>query len=442
VAFQTVRGMKDILPGEVGQWQLVEALARDFFPRFGYQEVRLPLLEKTELFVRGIGQTTDVVEKEMYTLTDVSGDSLSLRPEATAQICRAFVEHNIHKQEPVWKVFTIGPMFRHERPQKGRYRQFHQINCEVIGPGEGEADAELIAMLIGFLEQCRTGRLAIRINSLGCPRCRPAYRAKLIDFLKDRRGELCPDCRRRLEANPLRVLDCKQPGCAEIVAQAPASADNLCPECASSFVLVRERLALLEIEAVLDHRLVRGLDYYVGTTFEVVSDKLGGQDAVAGGGRYDGLIQALGGPDVPGTGFAIGLERLLLLAEMEGRDQRPAVFIGVVGGERAREFGVEVAHKLRLTGQARVLMDLAPRSLKAQLRAADKVGALGFFFTGDEELASGRAVLRNLRSGEEVSVSTQTAAASAADISAALNGPWGQGVAPGPREDGEGKGDR
>ena len=400
--FQTIKGMKDILPEETGSWRMVEELAREFFPRFGYREIRSPILEKTELFVRGIGQATDVVEKEMYTFTDLSGDSLTLRPEATAQLCRAYVEHKQYNLSGGWKVFTIGPMFRHEKPQKGRFRQFHQIDAEVMGVEEGRVDAELIGMLVAFLETCRLGRVTVRLNSLGCRECRPAYREKLKAFLEERKESLCSECRRRLDLNPLRVLDCKQEKCREVVKNAPASADHLCAKCESAFRVVRQGLDSLEVKYDLDNRLVRGLDYYVGTTFEVVSDKLGGQDAVCGGGRYDGLIEEVGGPSQAATGFAIGIERLLLLSDLEPPLLEPDLFLALLGAE-AEERGLKISHQLRLGGLS-VVLEPEGKSLKAQMRRAGKLKAKAVLILGPEEIENKRAILKTMEDGEQRSL--------------------------------------
>ncbi len=397
--FQAIRGMKDILPEETGQWRMVEDLAREFFPRFGFHEVRSPILEKTELFIRGIGETTDVVEKEMYTFTDRSGDSLTMRPEATAQLCRVYVEHKLYNQPGGWKVFTMGPMFRHERPQKGRFRQFHQIDAEVMGVDEGLVDAELIGMLVAFLEACQVGRVTVRLNSLGCKECRLAYREKLVAFLKEREEGLCDECRRRLELNPLRVLDCKQPSCQAIVKDAPSSADHLCGKCESAFELVRRGLDSLKVEYNLDNRLVRGLDYYVGTTFEVVSDKLGGQDAVCGGGRYDDLIEEVGGPPQAATGFAIGIERLLLLSDLEPPPEEADLFMAMLG-DQAEEMGLKISHRLRLGG-LKVVLEAEGKSLKAQLRRAGKMGVRAVLILGPEEIKAGQAVLKIMEGGEQ-----------------------------------------
>lgn len=395
--YQAIRGMKDILPGEVERWQAIEALAREFFPRFGYREVRSPILEKTDLFVRSIGEATDVVEKEMYTFTDLSGDSVTMRPEATAQMCRTYVEHKLHAQGGGWKAFTIGPMFRYERPQKGRFRQFHQIDVEVFGQAEGLIDAELIGMLVGFLERCKVGNVTVRLNSLGCKECRPDYREVLIGWLKEREEKLCEDCKRRLTLNPLRVLDCKKKTCRQVVDGAPAAVDHLCRKCEDSFAVVRTGLDGLEINYVLDNRLVRGLDYYVGTTFEVTSDKLGGQDAVCGGGRYDDLIAEIGGPAQPGTGFAIGIERLLLLSEIEAPKPRPWFFIAPLE-EKDQVWALKIANKLRKAGMT-VELVLENKSLKAQMKRANKTKSRLVIMRGPDEREKDQALIRNLDTG-------------------------------------------
>lgn len=405
--YQAVRGMKDILPDEIGRWQQVKAVAREYFARYGYLEVSQPILEKTDLFVRGIGETTDVVEKEMYTLTDISGDSLTMRPEATAQLCRGYVENKIYAQPGGWKVYTIGPMFRHERPQKGRLRQFHQIDCECIGLDDPQVDAEMIALLVGFLDRVGVSGTKVKVNSLGCPNCRPAYRQQLIDFVSHRRDELCPDCNRRLDKNPLRVLDCKVAGCKAVVDGAPAAIDHLCDDCRTNFEAVRQGLDALEVNYEIDNRLVRGLDYYVKTTFEVVSDRLGGQDAVAGGGRYDGLVAELGGPDHGGTGFAIGLERLLIVSDLPQPDQRPDLYLAPIGPE-ARAAAFKLAQALRQVdrpgGGLKVVLEPEDKSLKAQLRRANKLAARQVLIVGQSELESGRAGLKNMADGEQIEI--------------------------------------
>ena len=298
-----IKGFADLFPPESDAFTRMEATARDIFFRYGYKELRTPVLERTELFSRGIGTETDVVQKEMYTFPDRKGRSLTLRPEATAGVIRAFVESG--RNETVSKLFTCGPMFRYERPQKGRMRQFHQINCECVGPAEPWADAELIVMAMRFLTALGIEGLSLHLNSLGCPECRPAYRNELSRWLSGLDPEaLCEDCRRRMITNPLRVLDCKVPSCKEHTEQAPRILDHNCPACAEHFAVTRRLLDEQGIPYVIDHRLVRGLDYYTRTTFEVISSRIGAQGTVAGGGRYDGLVAQLGGPNLPGLGFA------------------------------------------------------------------------------------------------------------------------------------------
>ncbi len=380
---------------EVGKWQFIEATARRVFDCFGFDEIKTPVLEKTELFVRSIGETTDIVEKEMYTFADRGGDMLSLRPEATAGVLRAYVENKLHAQPGPHRLFTIGPMFRRERPQKGRLRQFHQLNCEVLGDEGPLVDAELLVMLDHLLKELGLRNVEIVLNSLGCPECRPAFRQALSAFLRGRAGELCPDCQRRLERNPLRVLDCKAEGCRQAAQGAPSIAEHLCPACADHLAQVRGMLAAAGVQYKIDPKLVRGLDYYVRTTFEALAGDLGAQNAVAGGGRYDGLIQALGGPAEGGVGFGCGLERLALLLADDPRWRRePALFVAALGaGPRAWAF--ELTQRLRRAG-LRVEMMSQDKSLKAQMRRADKLGARRALIVGEQELADGVAQLKDM----------------------------------------------
>ena len=327
MSLQALKGFKDVLPGESEKWAFLEQTARKIFQNYGYAEIKTPILEKTELFARTIGAATDIVEKEMYTFADRSGDSVTLRPEATASVLRAFIEHHLHTQQPLQKLFSIGPMFRHERPQKGRLRQFHQINAECLGSSSPYTDAEIILLLIRILKAVGLADIRLRLNSLGCPACRPSFAAALQDFFEDRQGSFCEDCRRRITTNPLRVFDCKVERCQEFLREAPTIPDFCCPACRDHFERVQELLSPWEIPIVLDPRLVRGLDYYCRTTFEVSAAHLGAQDAVAGGGRYDGLLKTLGGPDLPAIGFAIGVERAaLLLGEDPHGKQIPLFF--------------------------------------------------------------------------------------------------------------------
>jgi histidyl-tRNA synthetase len=388
-----IKGMNDILPGDIETWQHLEEQARRVFGAFGYREIRVPVAEKTELFCRSIGETTDIVEKEMYTFTDKGGTSMTLRPEGTAPVMRAFIQHKLHALDPVSKLYYIGPMFRHERPQKGRYRQFHQIGAEVIGIDDPKIDAQVLTMLSHYFMTTKIPDVSLQINSLGCPECRPNYREALIDFLEQRLSCLCTDCQRRYTSNPLRVLDCKVPGCKEVTVDAPAMLDNLCIGCEKHFSQVKGHLDALEVDYTVNARMVRGLDYYTRTTFEMVTGSLGAQNAVAAGGRYDGLIRDLGGPELPGIGFAIGLERLaLMLGEQSIQPPRPELFIATLG-EAATNAGFSLLTRLQRHGIP-VEMEYTGKSLKAQLRRADKLNARRVLILGEDELQRGVSQLR------------------------------------------------
>jgi len=388
-----IKGMNDILPGDIETWQHLEEQARKVFGAFGYREIRVPVVERTELFCRSIGETTDIVEKEMYTFEDKGGTSMTLRPEGTAPVMRAFIQHKLHTQDPVSKLYYIGPMFRHERPQKGRYRQFHQIGAEVIGVDDPKIDAQVLAMLSHYFATTKIPDVSLQINSLGCPECRPGYRTALIAFLQERLDALCADCQRRYLGNPLRVLDCKVPGCQEATRTAPAMLDNLCIGCDTHFGQVKEHLDALAVDYTVNDRMVRGLDYYTKTTFEMVTGSLGAQNAVAAGGRYDGLIRDLGGPELPGIGFAIGLERLaLMLGEQQIGAPRPELFIATLG-EAATRAGFALLTRLQRQGVL-VEMEYTGKSLKAQLRRADKLQSKRVLILGEDELQRGVAQLR------------------------------------------------
>ena len=400
---KAIRGFNDILPEEIGKWQFVEDTAREVFEGFGFSEIRIPIIERTELFSRGIGEATDIVEKEMYTFTDRSGNSLTLRPEATASMARAYLEHQIYSFDPVAKLYCIGPMFRYERPQKGRYRQFYQIDAEVFGVENPMVDAEVILMLIQFLKKVGLEKLELQINSLGCRACRPRYREELKNFLSQRSFRLCEDCQRRLYTNPLRIFDCKVETCQEAIADAPQVIDYICDECQRHFDQVKEYLGMAGLEYILNPRMVRGLDYYTRTAFEVVSYSLGSQNAVTGGGRYDNLFQEIGGLDVPGIGFAIGMERLVsLLPKEKGFIRYPHLFIATLGEETYKE-AYRLVNQLHLQG-IRAELDYEGKSLKSQMRRADKLKARYVLILGEEELKRGRAVLRNMetKSQEEI----------------------------------------
>lgn len=397
---QALKGFKDILPDEAMLWQRVEATARDVFRRFGFEEIKVPILEKTGLFARSIGEATDIVEKEMYTFSDRNGESLTMRPEGTAPVLRAFIEHALHLRRPINRLFMVGPMFRHERPQKGRLRQFHQLSVEALGSDHPRLDAEVIAMARQILVELGLSA-ALQLNSLGCPACRPAYRQKLIAFLGGHREQLCEDCQRRTESNPLRVLDCKSDTCRRLNAAAPAILDSLCQPCADHLAAVRRDLDALQIPYSLNPFMVRGLDYYTRTTFELLTDALGAQSAVGAGGRYDGLIRQLGGPDLPGIGFALGMERLVLLLQEQNAlpSPGPDLFLACLG-EAAGAYGFKLLDRCRRAGLS-ALMDVQVRGLKSQMKQADRLNARFVLIIGEAELDSGQAVLRNLVSKEE-----------------------------------------
>ena len=399
-ALKAPRGTQDILPDEAARWQQVEAAAREVMASYGYREIRTPIFEHTELFARGVGEQTDVVEKEMYTFTDRSGRSITLRPEGTAPLARAFIEHGMHLWPSPVKLFYIGPMFRYERPQAGRLRQHHQMGAEALGSDDPALDAEAILMPIDIFRRLGLQRFTVQLNSIGCPRCRPAYREALLAYLAARTEALCENCRRRLHRSPLRVLDCKVPSCREATAAAPASVDFLCAECREHFRQVQGHLDALGVAYELDPRLVRGFDYYTRTVFEVQSPDLGAQNAVAGGGRYDGLVETLGGPPTPGVGFASGIERALLALQQTGSAPAEAgwldVYVACADGRLGSEW-LAFLYRLRRAG---VRADAAAggRSLKSQLRGADRAGARVAVIVGD---APWPAAVRDLRSGEQ-----------------------------------------
>ena len=405
----SIKGFADILPGEVETWQAVEAQARQVFSAYNFAEIRIPILEKTELFSRSIGETTDIVEKEMYTFVDrdaraaenAEGTKLTLRPEGTAGVVRAYVEAEMCKVEPVRKLYYLGPMFRRERPQKGRMRQFHQIGAEALGRGDPYIDAEILLLLHDFFQALALTEPSLQINSLGCADCRPQYRARLLAFLKEREAALCGNCQRRIDRNPLRALDCKEPGCIEATQDAPSIVDHLCAACREHFEIVQRLLYETRVDYSINPRMVRGLDYYCRTTFEWTTKRLGSQSAVAAGGRYDGLVQQLGGPPIPGVGFAMGVERLTMLLRLQERsdDGGPAVYFAWIGAE-ARDWAFPVAHRLRRQGIG-VEIEAESRSLKSQMRRADKLKARSVVILGDEEFAKGQAVLRDMISKQQ-----------------------------------------
>jgi histidyl-tRNA synthetase len=401
---QLIRGFKDILPGEVELWQAVEKVARGLLEDFGFKEIRIPIMERTQLFARSIGEDTDIVEKEMYTFPDRKGDLITLRPEATASIVRAYIQHRLHARDPVQKFYTIGPMFRRERPQKGRYRQFYQINAEIFGVQSGLADVQLIYLLVTLFAQLKVADVRAHINSLGCPKCRPEFKAALAEYLASVSDQLCANCVRRKDRNPLRVLDCKVPDCRAAMTDAPSIIDYLDPECKADFDEVQSMLQKLKIPFVVDKNLVRGLDYYARTTFEIQTEALGAQNAVAGGGRYDGLVSELGGPDIPATGFAIGFDRLTELTGLKAAQfyRKPDIFVAALG-KKSRLQAFEWVCALGNEG-INAELDFGSKSLKSQMKRADRLAAGYVLLVGDDELKKGEAILRNMETKEQVSV--------------------------------------
>jgi histidyl-tRNA synthetase len=400
------RGTRDILPGEVERWQFVEEKVRELCRLFGYAEIRTPMFEHTELFLRGVGEVTDIVSKEMYTFIDRGERSLTLRPELTASVARAYLEHKLHGEAQPVKVYYIGPMFRYDRPQAGRYRQFHQFGVEVFGTDAPSLDAEVMALSLVFFRSLGLTEFTLQMNSVGCPECRRAYRALLQEELKEKVDHLCSDCGGRYIKNPLRILDCKNEKCQELTKDAPTILDNLCDECAVHFDAVKECMDALGEPYEVNPRLVRGLDYYTRTAFEIVSPVLGAQSSMGGGGRYDNLLSTIGGSDVPGIGFAIGIERVLLA--MEAAEVLPDsasatdVFVATAGDVAASQ-ALRVVMNLRGVGVA-AEKDYLGRSLKAQFKFADKKNARYLVILGDEEMKSGQATVRDMAEGSQSSV--------------------------------------
>ncbi|MBI5250233.1 MAG: histidine--tRNA ligase [Desulfomonile tiedjei] len=400
-----IKGFHDILPDETPKWGFIIRTAGETLERFGFREIITPVMERTELFERGIGQVTDIVEKEMYTFEDRSGDHLSLRPEATAGILRAVVEHSLLRREPILKVYTIGPMFRRERPSKGRFRQFFQINAEVLGDDSPFTDAEAITAAHAIMTNIGASGLMMEINSVGCQQCRDDFRAKLRRFLEPHLDELCPDCRRRYDLNPLRILDCKVDRCREIAKDAPVISDSLDAGCKEHFHKVQEILSLLEVPFRVEPRMVRGLDYYTRTAFEIIHEELGRSKAVGGGGRYDTLLKELGGPDASGIGFAIGVERLAMGMREEDPSyaRRTDVYVAILG-EKAREAGIRIVNSLRRQGLSAETR-YSGMSLKAQMKVADKVRAKNVLMIGDDELARQEVTVRDMQTGDQFRIS-------------------------------------
>ena len=400
---RAIKGFKDILPADSPAWESIEKIAAAVFVSHGYEEIRTPYLEYTELFERSIGTQTDIVEKEMYTFTDAGGRSLTMRPENTAGVVRAYIENGLYKSRPRSKVYYIGPMFRRERPQKGRLRQFHQMGVEAFGSASPLVDAEQIAMLDMLFDRLGIKKLDIVVNSLGCPDCRPSYRDKLLDFLNGiPEEELCPSCIRRRVANPMRVLDCKEEKCRNALRGVPSIFDYLCDGCSEHHADLEKYLDVYNVSFRVEPKLVRGLDYYTRTAFEFLSGDLGSQSAVAAGGRYDYLVEELGGPSTAAVGFAVGMERLAMLIPGDVTSKPPDVFLALLGPV-ARDKGMKIAQLLRRDG-IKCEMDYEKKGLKAQMKLADRLKSRFTMIIGESEVDSGEAVLQNMADGDKTKV--------------------------------------
>jgi histidyl-tRNA synthetase len=404
---QAPKGTRDITPKESSKWQYVERIIRDFCDKYCLNEIRTPAIEHTELFLRGVGDTTDIVQKEMYTFLDKGDRSITLKPEGTAGVVRMFLENKLFNDaQPTKMYYLYSPVFRYEKPQAGRLREHHQFGIEIFGAGRASADAECIKLALDVIHAVGLKDLSVNINSIGCPKCRSVYNAHLKEYFNANISGLCETCRNRLQKNPLRILDCKEEKCGEVVKSAPLILDSLCEECAGHFEELKSCLDAAGIGYSVNPYIVRGLDYYTKTVFEIISTHIGSQGTVCGGGRYDGLIEELGGPSMPGVGFGMGMERLFLAAENQGiefPDQKPAdVFIATMG-ENARSVGFTLVNKLRESG-LKAECDHVGRSMKAQFKYADKLNARYVVSLGDDELASGTAKLKDMGTGEETSV--------------------------------------
>ena len=413
MSLRAVKGMKDILPDEISRWHRLENAFRTRAERYGFREARFPIVEPTALFVRSIGETTDIVEKEMYTFTDRGEKSLTLRPEGTASSVRAYVQHNVQAKEPVTKWYYLGPMYRRERPAKGRYRQFYQAGIEVFGDPGPYVDAEVIDMVVGFISDLGIDEVEVLINSIGGPDTRARYRDALLEYLGPFRAELCPDCQRRMDANPLRVLDCKVPRCAKIASGAPSMLEHLTDDDREHFDGLQETLTRLGTPYRVDGSLVRGLDYYTRTLFEVLGkgEGLGAQNALLGGGRYDQMVQSFGGPETPAIGFAMGLERLLMAMPESVPRSHVDVFV-VAAQPDVRAEAALLGRELRSAG-LRVESDLRGGSLKSQLRRADKLNARIAMILGESEIENGVVQLKDLQQKTQTEVPRNEAAARA-----------------------------
>lgn len=407
---KAIKGTKDVLPKEAYKNQYIEATVLDVAGRFGYKEMRTPVFEHTELFQRGVGGTTDVVQKEMYTFDDKGGRSITLRPEGTAGAARSFLENGLCNEALPQKICYLTSCYRYEKPQAGRLREFHQFGVECFGTSSPLADAEIISLAKTVFDELGIKDLSLEINSIGCPECRVKYHEALREYFSARKDELCDTCKERLDRNPMRILDCKSPVCSEIAQGAPVVLDYLCDDCREHFETVKKYLTAQNIDFTVNPQIVRGLDYYTKTVFEFVSNSIGAQGTVCGGGRYDGLIEELGGQKTPSLGFGLGLERLMLLMEAQGceypEDARPDLFIAALG-EKATLKAIDIAKDMRAEGYS-CLYDLNSRSLRAQMKYADKLNAKYTIVIGDSEVEEGVAKLKDMQTGEETEIALAT----------------------------------
>ncbi|OGO00888.1 MAG: histidine--tRNA ligase [Chloroflexi bacterium RBG_13_51_52] len=404
--YQAARGTTDILPEEQPYWRFVEKAIADITRIYGYKRIDTPIFEDTSLFQRSAGEFTDIVQKEMYTFDDRGGNSLTLKPEGTPAVCRAYIQHGMHNLPQPVKLYYVSPIFRYDRPQAGRYRQHYQFGCEAIGDDDPAIDAEVIDIAWRFYKSLGLANISLQLNSIGCKECRPAYLNILKKYYNKHANNLCADCKTRLEKNPLRLLDCKQASCQNIAEKAPQSTDKLCPACSAHFDQLQKYLGLLEIPFIINHRLVRGLDYYTRTVFEIQPEDEGGQSTLGGGGRFDGLIEELGGKPTPAAGFAAGIERIILNLKKQNISvpMAPAlqVFIACLG-EKARDEAIKLAAGLRKNGIS-VVSATGDKSLKAQLRQANTLGARYTAIIGEEEVKAGTVTLRDMAEGGQESV--------------------------------------
>ncbi len=400
---EILRGFKDILPTDIAKWHRLENIARDVLSSFGFKEIRTPILEKTSVFARGVGEATDIVEKEMYTFLDKSNESVTLRPEGTAGVVRSYIDNHLENL-PYKKLYYIGPMFRYERPQKGRLRQFHQIGVEVFGISNPSIDAEIVYMDMFMLKKLGIENLRVEINNIGCDRCRPKYINQLKDYFTSHKDKLCEDCKRRLDKNPLRILDCKNKNCKAISKDAPKITEFACDNCKTHYKSVKEKLTLLNIDFIENPHLVRGLDYYTKFVFEIITDKLGAQGTVSAGGRYDGLIEQLGGKETPGIGFASGCERLIELMEEENKKQ----FDYYIANLDSDDYAMKIALKLIESTNKRVYIEYEKRSLKSMMKKADKMNVSFVIIVGENEKNNNTVVVKDMANSTQEEYNLKT----------------------------------